>query len=64
MHGQLIVLAASDPPVFPYLAGIAAGFVVGAFGHTIRSTFVILLGILIIGLTTALFIIATDPTLG
>jgi hypothetical protein len=58
--GPLTVLAA-DPSVSPYLAGVVIGFVVGAFGHIFKSTLVIALGIFIIGATTVLFIVATNP---
>lgn len=64
MLGLLIVLGARDPPVTPYLVGIVVGFVTGAAGHVVKVPLVILLGILIIGLTTLLFIIATDPSVG
>jgi hypothetical protein len=62
--GYLTVLATNNPSAAPYAVGIGAGFVVGAFGHITKSSLVILLGILVIGLTTALWIIAVNPTLG
>ncbi len=58
------MLVATDPPAAPYLLGIVLGFAVGTFGHIIRSTLLIVLGILVIGVTTVVFIIATDPSLG
>jgi hypothetical protein len=61
---HMTVLATSNPPATPYLVGIVVGFVVGVFGHINKSTLLIALGIAVIGLTTLLFIIATDPTLG
>ncbi len=64
MWGHLIVLALNSPSATPFLVGIVFGFALGAFGHIIKSSPVIVLGIVAIGLTTVLFIIATDPTLG
>jgi hypothetical protein len=60
----MTVLATNNPPATPYLLGIVVGFVVGVFGHINKSTVLIAFGIAVIGLTTLLFIIATDPTLG
>ncbi len=57
-------LLATDPPTGPYLAGMIAGFTIGTFGHIIKSTLLISLGILTIVVTTILFIAATDPHLG
>jgi uncharacterized membrane protein SpoIIM required for sporulation len=57
----LTVLATGDPRVGPYLAGTALGFFIGGFGHVIKVPLVIVLGILVIGITTALFVIASDP---
>jgi hypothetical protein len=62
--GPLTVLGTNTAPAAPFIAGIAAGFAIGAFGHIVKSTTIIVLGILVIGVTTALFIIVTDPTLG
>lgn len=64
MWGHLSVLALNSPSATPFLVGIVFGFAVGAFGHIIRSTLVITVGIATIGLTTVLFIISTNPTLG
>jgi hypothetical protein len=57
-------LLATDPPTGPYLAGMIAGFTIGTFGHIIKSTLLISLGIVTIVVTTILFIGATDPHLG
>ncbi len=64
MWGHLSVLALNSPSATPFLVGIVFGFAVGAFGHIIKSTLVITVGIATIGLTTVLFIISTNPTLG
>jgi hypothetical protein len=59
----LLVLA-TDPTPGPYLAGIVAGFLIGGFGHLIKSNLTIATGIILIVVVTALFISATDPSLG
>ena len=59
----LLVLA-TDPAPAPYLVGIVAGFVVGGFGHLIKSTLTITVGIGLIVVATVLFITATDPSFG
>jgi hypothetical protein len=64
MLGPLSLLFATDPPAAPYLLGIVLGFVVGGIGHIVRAPTLIILGILTIVITTVLFIIATDPSLG
>jgi hypothetical protein len=57
----ITVLATGNPTVGPYLAGTALGFLIGGFGHVIKAPLMIILGILVIGITTALFVIASDP---
>lgn len=64
MLAGLTVLGTNTAPTAPLIAGIAVGFVVGIFGHIIKSTPLIVAGIVILGATTAVFIIVTDPTLG
>jgi hypothetical protein len=59
----LLVLA-TDPTPGPYLAGILLGFLIGGFGHLIKSNLTIATGIVLIVVVTALFISATDPSLG
>jgi hypothetical protein len=59
----LLVLA-TDPAPGPYVAGLIAGFALGGFGHLIKSTPTIVAGIILIVIVTALFIAATDPSLG
>lgn len=39
----------------PYAAAMGAGFLIGVFGHVIRSRALILTGILIVGLVSAYF---------
>jgi hypothetical protein len=58
--GLITVLAATNPSIAPYLVGIAAGFVIGGLGHLTKAPWVISLGIVMIGLTTALFVITTS----
>lgn len=45
----ILVPAALPTSVGPYVALIAAGFLVGIYGHVIRSRTLILTGILIVG---------------
>jgi hypothetical protein len=59
----LLVLA-TDPTPGPYLAGIIVGFLLGGYGHLIKSTPTIAAGIIVILIVTALFITATDPSFG
>lgn len=42
----------------PYLALMAAGFLLGAYGHLIRSRWVVAVGVIMIFLATLLFPIA------
>ena len=55
---------AADPPGAPYLAGIVAGFALGAVGQLLALRSLVALGIAVVLVTTALFIIASDPTAG
>lgn len=64
LPGLLTLVLAADPPGTPYLAGIIAGFAIGAFGHLIAARTLILIGIVTILVTTALFIVAAGPTSG
>jgi hypothetical protein len=61
VFGLITVLATGNPTVGPYLAGTAVGFLIGGFGHVVKVPLMIILGILVIGVTTALFVIASDP---
>ena len=45
----VLVLAALPTSIGPYVAVLAAGFLIGVTGHVIRSRMLILAGILIIG---------------
>jgi hypothetical protein len=58
------LIASGDPSATPYAVGMAVGFLVGTFGHVIKATPVILLGIVMLGATCALFVIATNPWQG
>ena len=62
MLGHLTVLAINTPTPAPFVFGVALGFVVGAFGHIVKSTPLICLGIAILVLTSLAWIIASDPT--
>jgi hypothetical protein len=42
----------------PYLAMMAVGFLLGAYGHMIRSRWVVAIGVMLIFLATLLFPIA------
>jgi hypothetical protein len=59
--GFINVLAAGNPTVAPYLAGTILGFAIGGFGHVIKAPLMIILGIVVIGITSTLFVIATNP---
>ncbi len=48
--------------VYPYIAMMLAGFVVGALGHGMRSRVVIAIGIALIFLATLLFPLAINLT--
>lgn len=39
----------------PYALAVAVGFIVGIFGHVIRSRLLIMAGILIVGVASAYF---------
>ena len=52
-----LAIAAGYPP---YLVAMAVGFLVGTFGHVIKSTIVILLGIAIIGATSVAVLTAVS----
>jgi hypothetical protein len=55
--GLLTVLAASNPPAGPFVIGMVIGFLVGTFGHIVKSQALILLGIALLGVTVALFVV-------
>jgi hypothetical protein len=59
--GTVTLILAADPAGAPYLAGIVAGFVLGIVGQLFSARIVVALGIVVILVTTLLFIIATDP---
>ena len=56
----LLVLAASTSPG-PYAVAIGVGFVVGVYGHVIRSRTLIVTGILIIALVSGYFAWVVQP---
>jgi hypothetical protein len=51
---DILVLAAAAT-VTPYAIAMGAGFLIGVFGHIIKSRTLILIGILIVGLVSAYF---------
>lgn len=59
MTAFLLVLATIRPGVFTVV--IAAGAVIGVFGHVIHSRALILTGILVIGLASAYFSFVLQP---
>ncbi len=59
MTASLFLLAAIPTGVFT--AVIAAGAVIGVFGHIVHSRTLILTGILVIGLTSAYFSFVLQP---
>jgi hypothetical protein len=64
VSGLITVLAAGNLSVLPYMVGMALGFLIGAFGHLVKASAIILLGIFLIALTAILFVIATNPSFG
>ena len=55
----IVELAAVLPEgIKPYIGLMAAGFVVGAYGHLIRARWVVAIGVIMIFLATLLFPIA------
>jgi hypothetical protein len=59
--GLITVLASQAPSIAPYLFGTVVGFVIGALGHLMKAPMLIGLGIVMIVVTTALFVITTSP---
>jgi hypothetical protein len=51
----ILVPAALPTSVYPYVALVATGFVIGILGHVIRSRPLILTGILIVGAVSVIF---------
>jgi hypothetical protein len=51
----ILVPAALPSSPGPYAAVMAVGFLVGIYGHLIRSRTLILTGILLVGVVSALF---------
>ena len=51
----ILIPAALPTSVGPYAVAMAVGFLVGVTGHIIRSRTLILTGILIVGLVSAVF---------
>ena len=62
MLSLTIQFASASPMVAPYLVGIVVGFLSGSFGHLIKAPLLIMFGIVVIGVTSALFVIAADPS--
>lgn len=60
----IITVLATDPAPGPYLVATLLGFLLGGFGHIIQSRWLIATGIIVIAVTTGLFIDATNPTFG
>jgi CHASE2 domain-containing sensor protein len=48
-----LIPAAAPTSVGPYAVAMAVGFVVGVFGHVIKSRLLILCGIVIVGVVSA-----------
>ena len=51
----VLVPAALPTKIGPYIAIIAAGFLIGIAGHVLRSRILILTGILIVGAVAVVF---------
>jgi hypothetical protein len=52
---RCLVLALQSSQLPPYVAVLAVGFLVGVFGHIIRSRPLIIIGIVMIGLVSVYF---------
>ena len=60
LHSALPI-ALSGPSPTPYVIGVGVGFLIGAMGHIVRSSLLIMTGILLIGAATALFAFQGPP---
>jgi hypothetical protein len=58
-----VLLAAGgyDPNLAPFLALIALGFVIGIFGHIIKSRPMIIFGIFVIGTLSMIYVFVIGP---
>ncbi|HZU61898.1 MAG TPA: hypothetical protein VE983_13095 [Solirubrobacteraceae bacterium] len=50
-----LIPTAAATTVGPYAAVMAGGFLIGVFGHVIKSRLLILIGIIIVGAVSAYF---------
>jgi hypothetical protein len=57
VSGIVTLLADAGPSATPYLVGMVLGFLVGSFGHLVKSRGLILLGIALLGVTVGLFML-------
>jgi hypothetical protein len=64
LTGTVTLVLAADPSGAPYLAGIVLGFALGVAGQLLSAQALVVAGIIVILITTLLFIIATDPSSG
>jgi hypothetical protein len=55
---SIFVLAAASSKLGPYAAVMGFGFLIGVYGHVIRSRTLILTGIVIVGAVSAYFAFA------
>ena len=62
MLSLLTLFANTAPMVAPYLIGSVLGFISAGFGHLIKAPLLIIFGIVLIGVTSALFVIIADPS--
>ena len=58
VHAPLVAAAAYTP----YLVTMGVGFAIGTFGHIMRSTPVILMGIVIIGGTSVAILVGVSAS--
>ncbi|MEA2298548.1 MAG: hypothetical protein QOF77_1484 [Solirubrobacteraceae bacterium] len=58
------VVLGGVPAAGPLALCMLGGFLIGAVGHLYRSRAAIVVGIVVIALTTAVFVATTDPSLG
>jgi hypothetical protein len=57
-----LVLAVASSHLGLFTAMLVIGVAIGVFGHIIKSTWLIILGILVIGLVSAYFSFVLQPT--
>lgn len=63
MRDLITLLASTNPTVAPYLLGTFLGLLIGGLGHLMKEPLLIVLGIVLIAVTSMLFLILSDPSI-